>query len=225
MKQIYLFPLILLFLVNIVLAVGPPSFPYQVHITATYDGRPLVEQEITVKHIYSGRTITIVTNDDGEALFDAQESYPRFLAGDELIIKICERDVSPRCEQTVFTSTGAGSRFSIEAKEIISRPAGCLYDNPRCSEGFYCKSNKCLEFVTCWDGSKVTSASLCPPRVEPVTYVCEDGTIVTNLNECLETETQIKGYIIGGGVILGGLGIVYLIRYYTKKKQRTRAKK
>ena len=61
--------------------------------------------------------------------------------------------------------------------------------------------------------------------IEKEIITCSDGTIVTNINECLETESQIKDYLYGGGAVIGAGAIVWLIRHYTKKGKRPRAKK
>ena len=65
--------------------------------------------------------------------------------------------------------------------------------------------------------------------IEPKTYVCMDGTIVFDLNECLETKEQVEkyiksktGYYVGGSII--GIGFIALVIYWIKRN-RARAKK
>lgn|SRR3990167_4007978 len=56
---------------------------------------------------------------------------------------------------------------------------------------------------------------------------CQDGTLVYNINECLETKEQVLGYTktqlgVAGAISAGFAGLVV---YYIMKKQRKRAKK
>ena len=68
-----------------------------------------------------------------------------------------------------------------------------------------------------------------PTEPEPETYVCTDGTIVSNLNECLETPEQVKEYIwqktgvqVGASAI--GIGFIALVIYWVKRNRARAAK-
>ena len=62
--------------------------------------------------------------------------------------------------------------------------------------------------------------------VEKIIIKCQDGTIVEDINECLETKEQIENYFVGGGITLVAAGAIwYLIRHYSKKGKKARAKK
>ena len=55
--------------------------------------------------------------------------------------------------------------------------------------------------------------------------VCQDGTVVSDINECLETKEQIDNYLYGAGAIAVVYGFWRLIRYYSRKGKKARAKK
>lgn len=62
-----------------------------------------------------------------------------------------------------------------------------------------------------------------PPEPEPLR--CSDGTIVSNLNDCLETPEQVKGYGKTVGVTIGSAFAALIAYWVYKRHQRSRAKK
>ena len=238
MNKKLIIPIFVLFLFSFAFIVngqGPPQVPYAISgDVKLQDGQCISGFNIKIKAFSFAQQIDVTQevelNKDCEyAIALGNAPYNLWYSGMPIQITFCDVARNPNCVKNVKIGSTLDGYTCDSA-------GGCKIDFTYSTADYIPSGEKPVteyikEFV-CWDGSRANDASACPIQ-QPITevvkeIVCQDGTRVANESDCLETKEQISSYLIAGigvGGVAVGIGIVSLIRYYVRKKQRARATK
>mgnify|MGYP001558282640 CR=1 FL=1 len=216
MKKIIPFVIGMFLLMGIVLA--DPPVPAPITFKVSVNGYPITfDAEVT-----NTRTGEKLTSNDvgslriirGTGFFDLQEfksgyqiANPFFnYAGDRLEVRVC--DVHPSCSFSLYIKTRDPIQNTYRINIVDTTIPEIRY----------------VEKIKCWDGSEILATQTCP--VQPVYYVCSDGTKITDSSLCPKPKEPEPVYdptvVVAISIVILGLTLIWSLVKNTDLKGQYR---
>jgi len=184
MKNIFLTLFVLSILSISALGAGP-AFPHPIFGHITSEISPVANAEITVENLNTHVKSTTTTDSNGFFQVDLGNVDTNYRDGDSIKVTLNYCNTLAQCTKTVAVS-GGGNEVSFDISTLTAPIPETI---------------TIVKYV-CWDGSQVSTQSLCPaqPVPEPVVvtqFKCADSTVVADATQCPEQKTTWWGWVMG----------------------------